>query len=270
MLKFILIITTFLIPTFNFSLERIDTVISNNENKIPFLLEPEEPLQKNPESSLETVLTNFLAKGGVIYQLEGLSQPFKFLPGDYVFPACSAGFNRSQTVWALMKPYAEIIHLHSPHATRYGFDPYNNEANWIRSQNMRPPAFDEFMLWTGGIPKHTRLGWDIFANWLSECEASQDDLKMMREYYDNEYYHPAVSSETRRIYITFAKNAHVHMYRLTQVNDNLENVIILFYPLEDLIQSPLPEWYTVPRSKKAYKKFSRILLRHLDFETLKF
>lgn len=228
--------------------------------------EGEDHLQKHQESSLETVLSEFLGKGGRVFRLEGDSEPFQFLPGDVVFPSCSAGFNRSQTVWALLQPYAKTIKLMPPHATRYGFDPYDDTLDGYFN-NIEPSDIDEFKLWSG-FDKQTKFGWDNFVHSISEDGVSQDELELMREYYNREYYCPPISSETRRVYITFAKNAHVHLYRLCQTNDTLANAIVLFFPLEDLIHKPEPAWQTIPQSEKAYREYAKKLRKFFDFSPL--
>lgn len=64
----------------------------------------------------------------------------------------------------------QTIVLHPPHATRYGFDPYNGEMNW--KQNFPSPDDDEFIQWAK-IPKSTKFGWDLFQEWLLAEEISK-------------------------------------------------------------------------------------------------
>jgi hypothetical protein len=183
-----------------------------------------------------------------------------------VFPACSAGSNRSQTLWNVLRPYAEKITLMHPHATRYGFDPYNGRLNQRHSRRMRRQN-DEFTLWAG-VSKSKKFGWDVFEQEYLVRQATSEALSKMRNYYDSHYYHPACKPETRRVYITFAKNAHIHLYRLSQTNASLENVVVLFFPLEDLIHNPLPEWETYPHSVKCYSELSAKIRAYLDFSQL--
>lgn len=241
------------------------TVTTLNANSIDLPIysqETEEELQKDENSSMETSWREFIAKGGIILRLDGEAKPFQLLPGDMVFPACSGGNNRSQTIWNLLRPYSNKISLKQPHATQYGFDPYNGKANWLRIKT--PQQNDEFILWAG-VDKATKLGWDIFADWLTSLEATPDDLDLMLSYYNQEYYNPNVPTGTRRVYITFAKNAHIHLYRLHQTNTSLENVVVLFFPIEDLVKHPLPEWETSPGSIKSYTELARLLTLYLDF-----
>lgn len=228
--------------------------------------EAEDDLELNQETSLNIVWEQFLAKGGTLIRLEGNVKPFQLQVGDVVFPSCSGGQNRSQTLWAVLRPYSDKLVLMPPHATRYGFDPYNGLINWKRKEHGY--KYDEFKKWSG-FAKSTKFGWDLFADQLSRTELTTEEFNMLRSYYDKAYYNPENMSGMRRIYITFAKNAHVHLYRLVQTNDSLENVIVLFYPLEDLIAHPLPEWNTHRSSVKAYTELSNLIKLRLDLSLLK-
>lgn len=222
--------------------------------------EAQPELQAMPESSVETCFNEFISKGGTIIRLEGDVKPFQLSPNDIVFPACSGGNNRSQTLWNLLRPYADKITLNKPHATQYGFDPFNGKANWNRAN---PQKHDEFVLWAG-VLKSPKLGWDVFASWLNKTDATPEEMNKMTEYYNEHYYHIDNLNGFRRVYITFAKNAHIHMYRLNQTNESLENVIVLFFPIEDLIKNPLPEWNTYHGSKKAYQELAKKISAYLD------
>ncbi len=226
--------------------------------------EAEVTLQQNPETSLSTVLEQFEAKGGTLIRLADDATPFQFLMNDVIFPSCSGGNNRSQTLYAVLSPYADKIVINLPYATRYGFDPYNNQTNWV---NNHLPTNDEFELWAG-TPKQTKFAWKEFAAWLGKTEATEEELAVMREYHNREYFSPSLPEGTRRIYITFAQNAHVHLYRLAQTNDSLENVFLLYYPMPDLICTPHPEWHTKPQAQKAYVELSALLRLFLDFSQL--
>ncbi len=236
---------------------QINTVITSDE--------ADEDLEQNEQSSLKIALAEFLAKGGAIVRLDKDAPPYPLAPGDMIFPACSGANNRSQTLWNILRPYSDQITLMPPHATRYGFDPYNGQVNWHRTNHTQHK--DEFILWAG-IAKSQKFGWDVFEAWLSKKDATPEELDWMLEYYNNHYYNPDIPPGTRRIYITFAKNAHIHLYRLSQVNESLENVVVLFFPLEDLIKSPLPKWHTYPRSLKSYVELANILKSYLDFSQL--
>lgn len=254
-------LTFFLVPN-GFAM---DFPISNELQPCIFANEADEDLEMNESSRLEISIAEFTAKGGILIRMDGETRPFQLQAGDVVFPACSAGSNRSQVIWGLLRKY-EGISLQSPHATRYGFDPYNGKVNWKRSSHVPYPS-DEFIKWSG-VHKSTKFGWDLFGDWLAKNEATQNELALLTEYYNTRYYCPSISSDTRRIYITFAKNGHAHLHRLNQTNSTLENVFVLFYPLEDLIANPLPEWETFPRSFKTYANFAYMLEKYLDFSNL--
>lgn len=227
--------------------------------------EAEGELEKLDESTLEKILAEFTSKGGTIVRLDESNKPFKLASGDYVFPACSGGNNRSQTLWSVLRPFDGKINLMQPHATRYGFDPYNGLPNWNRTHHTQKD--DEFTSWAG-VSKSRKFGWDIFEEWLSRSDVTVEELDLMLEYYNTHYYHPNIPADTRRVYMTFAQNTHVHLHRLCQTNESLDNVVVVFIPLEDLIAKPAAEWDTYPRSVKAYTELGNILKAYLDFSQL--
>lgn len=221
-------------------------------------------LEVSSISSLEISLNEFIERGGTIIRLEGDVEPFQFHTNDVIFPACSAGYNRSQIIWNLFRPYSEKVLLNKPHATQFGFDPFNGKANWFRVNAVEK---DEFEAWAG-VPRSEKFGYELFSKWLSKKNATEEELNWMLDYYNRAYYHPEHLNGLRRIYITFAKNAHIHLFRLNQTNESLENVIVLFFPIEDLVKTPLPDWKTYPGSKKCYKELAKIVSSHLDFSAL--
>lgn len=87
----------------------------------------------------------------------------------------------------------------------------------------------------------------------------------MTKYYNTHYYHPDLPQGSRRVYITFTKNAHTHLHRLNATNGSLKDVYVIVYPIEDLIAHPLPEWETYPRSLKTYQELASILIKYLNF-----
>lgn len=230
-------------------------------------LDADPDLELYEYSSLQNSIIQFKSKGGTLIPLGQDLKPFRLEAGDKVYPACSGGNNRSQTLWGILRRYDKIISLQQPHATRFGFDPYNGVVNWHRTRH-RVRKDDEFKRWTG-FEKSKKIGWDAFENLLSETHVSLTRLEMIKKYYDRHYYNPGIPKNIRRVYITFAANAHVHMYRLSQVNDTLENVYVLYYPIEDLIAQPLPEWGVKPRSRKSYEKLAAMIVNCLDFSKLK-
>lgn len=241
--------------------------------------EADEDLQHHASSSLESVMAEFTSKGGTLVRLNQNDPTIKalLLPNDVVYPACSFGFCRSQTLWSLLRDYdgnlslGKIV-LFPPHATRYGFDPYNGKVNWhrITHENLaHVQTSDEFELWAFEA-KAKRIGFDIFSHLWDEKNASVEQLEKIKAYYDENYYGPKSSpSCQRRVYFSFDKNTHAILYRLNQTNQNLEKVIVYHFPLKDLVSFPLAEWNTFPLSYKAYHEFSKILLNSLDFSQLK-
>lgn len=230
-----------------------------------YAIEAESDLEQNSESCLKISLSKFIEKGGTLVRFDEDSAPYAFSKGDVVFPSCSGANNRSQTLWNLLRPYDDRIILMNPHATRYGFDPYNSKANWHRTGHSY--ADDEFIFWAG-IPKSCKFGFDLFESWLLKTEVAEEELNVLWKYYSEQYYVSTFPEETKRIYITFSKNTHVHLFRLSQTNRSLQNVIILSYPFDDLIYSPLPEWNTYRRSKEAYVNLAAMILKYLDFSNL--
>lgn len=257
---------------FAFTLSQSAPILATSLNhQIDHLIHPievDDKLEQDPHSSSREMLTQFIEKGGTFVRLDKHCVPFPLAVGDVVFPACSGGNNRSQTLWNLLRPYSNEIALMHPHATQYGFDPYNGTINWQRGHHAQKN--DEFMLWAG-IPKATKFGWDVFEEYLSKdaSEVTPEEIQTMSEYYSTKYFNPEVTESTRKVYLTFAKNAHIHLYRLNQVNETLENVVVVFFPLEDLIHAPKESWRTHPRSIKAYEQLAHILRSRLDFAQLK-
>jgi hypothetical protein len=243
------------------SRQHINTIIHADET--------DEYLEGDEQSSLKAILAEFTAKGGTVVRLDKRATSYQLAHGDMVFPACSGGNNRSQTLWNVLRPYTNKITLMPPHSTRYGFDPYNGRSNLRRSKHPHKNAHknDKFILWAG-VSKCKKIGWDVFAKWVSDETITPETLPTMLDYYNSHYYNPNCPSGTRRVYITFTKNAHIHLYRLVQTNTSLENVVVLFFPVEDLIHHPLPEWNTQPYSVKCYSKLAEMLKSHLDFSQL--
>lgn len=215
--------------------------------------------------SLMAILAEFHEKGGTFIRLdENGPQRALMFPNDSVFPACSAGFCRSQTLWALLKKFENKIALYPPHATRYGFDPYNGKMNWQRKRKII--TFDEFELWAQ-MPKSIRMGFDVYGSHWDHKEATEEQLQQMLHYYNTHYYGPNTPSN-RRVYFSFDKNTHAILHRLNQTNVNLSQVIVYHFPLQDFITHPLKQWETVPLSYKSYQQFSLILLNLIDTSKL--
>jgi len=235
------------------------------QHSIIYAHECDEDLEQNESSRLQASLSEFTARGGVLIRMEGEAIPFSLKAGDRVFPSCSGANNRSQTLWNILQLYDGVISLQPPHATRYGLDPYNGKVNWNRTTHIHED--DEFIKWAG-LCKSPKFGWNVFNDYFLKDTATPGDLNAITEYYNTHYFKPAVPFGIRRVYITFSKNAHVHLYRLNQTNSTLDNVVVLFYPIDDLIANPLPEWETPPRSIKAYRELAFMLEKYLDFSRI--
>lgn len=214
---------------------------------------------------LEDVLKKFHKLNGNFFRVHKNAKCV-LLEGDIVFPACSAGFCRSQTLWALLKKIEDKIYLQSPHATRYGFDPYNDKMNWQRHSDH--VLFDEFKQWAQ-IPKAIRFGFERYGHLVADQAADQQLLMQMKAYYNKKYYGPEIRHPDKRaVYLSFDKNTHAILHRLLQTNENLHNVYVYHFPLKDLISHPLPEWKTAPLSVEAYQEFSNILKELIDLSQL--
>lgn len=234
--------------------------------------EADSDLEAHAISSVKKVQEEFLRRGGTLVRLGNPSDGIavQILPGDAVYPVCSAGFCRSQTLWVLLKPFNDKIVLFPPVGARYGFDPYNGKINWnfnIKFETVK----DEFTLWAKE-PKATRFGYREFGHWRGRETASQEDLRQVAEFFNKHFFGPESSWKgnkgQRRVYLTFDRNTHVVLYRLIQNNENLNQVVVAHFPFRDLISEPPPEWNTVKNSAAAYEEYSKILKPLLDFSKL--
>lgn len=215
----------------------------------------------------------FTLKKGTFITLDPFSSketPFALRNHDRVSVSCSAGFCRSQTLWALLTPFATQIVLLPPHACRAGFDPYNNKVNWHRNDHEECKP-DEFETWFNA-PKATRFGFQEFEKYKSLHEADSKILEEITAYYNTHYFGlksiPENQKNNRRVYITFEVNAHVLLKRLIETNDSLENVTVIHIDSKDFVSNPLKEWSTTSRSKKSYSEFAKLLNPLFDFSNL--
>lgn len=77
--------------------------------------EADEYLQLHEFTSIDNVLSNFYNKNGTFIRLDpGSHQKAILLPDDTIYPACSAGLCRSQTLWAILRAYKNKIKLFPP------------------------------------------------------------------------------------------------------------------------------------------------------------
>ncbi len=235
--------------------------------------------ENNKATKGKICLKAFTAKGGKYVHLDPKKKQkkvpaFALLPNDIVFPSCAAGFNRSQTLYAILAKFTPSITLIAPHATRMGFDPFNDKANWRTNLDFETDS-DGFFLWAGHN-KVQRFGFDRFGHLQRELNPPPEDLPQevlleIRKYYDENYFGPSSIplqlKGRRRVYITFAANAHVIIHRLNQANLHLRDVIVVGINLDDFIHRPRQK-EIVPKSPEAYAAFEQLIRQVLDFSQL--
>lgn len=239
---------------------------------ILFPHEADRDLQADESTSIDKALINFQEKGGAFIRL-GMPETGKtiqIMPGDAVYPICSAGYNRSQTLWFALKPYQSKIVLFPPVGARYGFDPFNGKINWNLNIS-HEKGNDEFSLWAGE-PKATRFGYEQFGHLRGQESVTDDQLRQVLQYFNQHYYGPESNWKgqkgQRRIYLVFDRNTHVVLHRLAETNTTLENVVVVHFPFNDMVANPLPEWNTFKQSTIAYEKFSQLLKALIDVQLL--
>ncbi len=233
-------------------------------NNTPFRVE--ESLEKRTETTGEKCLEKFKSKGGELVVLDPNNpsiEKFELHPKDTVFPGCTAGLCRSVTLWTVLSPFSESITLFPPHATRQGFDPYNDKPHWQENYEFDLED-DEYAMWNNG-PKPVRFAYEEYRHLQHISDPSPELLKELKQFHDDKYYGPSSADQgSRRVYITFSVNTHAILHRLNQTNETLENVIVVSVDLDDYISTPLQEWNALPRSRKAYENLAKLLESLLD------
>ncbi|MCE5319080.1 MAG: hypothetical protein LLG04_17175 [Parachlamydia sp.] len=230
-------------------------------------------LQANESTSIDNALNKFQKKGGTFIRMAmpEAGKTIQLQPGDAVYPVCSAGFNRSQTLWVTLKPYQNKIVLFPPVGARYGFDPFNGKINW-NLNILHEQRYDEFSVWAGE-PKATRFGYEQFGHLRGQESVSADELNQVLQFFDQHYYGPESNWKgqkgQRRVYLAFDRNTHVVLHRLAQTNETLDSVVVVHFPFNDMVANPPPEWDTFKQSAIAYEKFSQILKALVDVQLLK-
>lgn len=239
---------------------------------ILFPHEADRDLQADEATSINNVLSKFQTQGGTFIRI-GMPETGKTIqlrPGDAVYPICSAGYNRSQTLWFTLKPYQDKIVLFPPVGARYGFDPFNGKINWNLNIT-HEKGHDEFFLWAGE-PKATRFGYEQFGHLRGQETVTEEQLAQVLHFFNQHYYGPESNWKgqkgQRRIYISFDRNTHVVLHRLAQTNASLENVLVMHLPFNDMVANPLPEWNTFKQSAIAYEKFAQLLKALVDVQLL--
>jgi len=227
-------------------------------------VKPDEDLEANPDTSVQNCVETFLIRGGSIQCISGkldTNAPrdlIRLSPGDIVYPICSGGFCRSQTLWALLKDSHPQIILMPPHSARYGWDPFNGRINRYRNYSQEG-VYDEFFLHFGR-EKAQRFGFENELEWKEiESNPSEEGLKKIRKYYDENFFNPMELADKQRVYIAFSSNAHVIIHRLIQTNDHLQNVRVIAINYDDLVTNPPSHLNVASRSVEAYAYFSSLL-----------
>lgn len=228
-----------------------------------FGVKPDGDLQKEPTSTVEACAKRFLAKGGTIESIAGVdvTKRVKLPRGAAIYPVCSGGSFRSQSVWAHLKKFEPQIVLLPPHSANHGFDPYNGRTNRDRSHE-RDESLDEFAKHFG-MQKSLRAGFENQAEWLKiAANPTKEGLQKITHYYDQHYFGPHIAQA--RIYVVFDKNAHIVMHRLDAANKSLENVTIIAINVDDIISKPPAHLNAAARSARAYAHFEDFLTKLLD------
>lgn len=264
-----LFIVTFLVLLFGFTMYAQNIGLFAN---VPFKVEKD--LQVS-HMTAEEALALFIERGGNFHSIPSLDKEIEkqitIYPGDAVYPICSGGFCRSQTLWAILLPFSDKITLFAPHAARLGWDPYNGQINRYKNYD-KETIHDEFNLYFG-MEKAERFGFENVPDWKPiELSPSAEGLESLTEFYNRHYFGaeslPKEQRGNRRIYIAFSQNAHVTLYRLLQANSDLEGVTVVAIESEDVVSNPPSFLKTFKRSTKAYEYLHQLLLPTLDLSAL--
>lgn len=246
--------------------EKAATELSAQE-QMPFHVDKD--LEKDPNSTAKACLQKFLQMGGTLQTIPDLTairEPQVHLhPNDAVYPVCTGGSYRSQTLWAILQPLADRILLFPPHAARVGWDPYTGSIKKTQSSGTAVDAFTEYF----GFEKAIRFGNEHTPAWRQiQASPTEAGIKSISTFYDTHYFGPQSSWQnkqgTRRVYIAFSHNAHVVMYRLLQTNDSLKDVVIVAIESDDLVCHPPAFLNALPRSLQAYDYFANLLIPLFD------
>lgn len=228
----------------------------------------DDDLQKDPSSCVSSCLSAFMGRKGTIvgFSDEDMKQEkqFEILPGDAVYPICSGGVCRSQTLWAKLHSYQDKIVLFPPHAARHGWDPYNGRVN--RSRNIGQEDIPDDFFKYFKLERATRFGFEFSAEWAQMAVTGR--LDEISEYYSVQCFGPNSSflgrRGKRRVYIAFSNNIHVAMHRLIQANESLSEVVLVAIDWEDMVTHPPAHLNIASRSSAAYSHFDRRLSNVLD------
>lgn len=221
-------------------------------------------LECHSATTVQRCLQDFFQKGGTLHCVSNLNEvsapQVDLSVGDAVYPICSGGVCRSQTLWALLRPFADQIVLFPPHAARHGWDPYNGKINRYRNIGQEDLP-DEFSL-CFGVEKSLRFGFENEPRWKSiEQKPTNEGIQEIHDFYNQHYFGATRENRSqRRVYVAFSNNAHVTLHRLNQTNESLERVTVVAIDSEDVITRPPEFLHTYPRSRLAYEHFAHLLL----------
>ncbi len=207
------------------------------------------------------LVAQFEAAGGKIFPIDEQSAPFVLRQGDEIFPICSGGWCRSQTLMCVLQDcFSGAITVHRPHAARYGWDPF--DGTLYRKHNLPLEiGIDEFYR-AFHRHKSLRAGFKHNDKWMSYLE-DESKWQELYDFYTAWYW--GYTSDYRLVYATFAGNCHVTLKRLLDSGKSLENVVILAFDMEDYVSHPREEG-VIPRSCKAYRNFYDVLRQLLRYE----
>ncbi len=185
----------------------------------------DERLEETGEWSLVNCESKFEEMGGKIF----IPGRFEINEGDALYPVCSGGVCRSQTLYIMLKEIAEKgkVKLFAPHASRRGLDPYNGELQIHREVVKN----DDFEM-TFQVKRCVQFGFEHRDLWAS----SGYNIEEMKGYYDRHFFGKIQAG--RRVYIAFASPVHVILKRLVESNEDLRDVYVVAIPLADEISNP--------------------------------
>jgi hypothetical protein len=247
-------------------------ILMNLSASVPFKIETE--LEQQTPYLAENCLQSFIEKGGTLKCVNNLSAVtapvIQLNKEDAVYPICSGGWCRSQSLWGFLRPYSDHIILFPPHAARVGWDPYNGQVNRYRNYAAEL-EYDEFSGYFG-LEKTLRFGFENNEAWQAiEAMPTTEGLQSITDYYNEHYFGPHSSWQGRqgkkRIYIAFAQNAHVVLLRLCQANEELNDVTVLAVNSEDIITQPPECLNATPKSVKSYGHFVQLLAQLFEIKS---
>lgn len=206
---------------------------------------------------IHNCLETFLKKGGRIFFWEGEKDknfPFQIKQKDILYPICSGGQCRSQVLHLMLNEFKGEFKVTAPHASRVGYDPYNDEL----MIDHLPKINDKFSH-AFGAKKKKQLGFTF-------ASKSPRPIEELKKYYDEKLWQ--CKKDVRQVYISFSKPVHVVLKRLIEVNRTLNNVIVLAFPFDDEITFPPEKLGMKSGSVEAYHAFYNKLKSQFIYDSL--